>query len=67
MRYGLQGGGWLFERVMPSMVINASDLGSACVGLAIGRGWSERTSEGWIGNGKLRQLAEQYKQDIYRK
>jgi hypothetical protein len=65
MRYGLVGGGWLFERIMPSMVISASDLGAACVGLASGRcGWDKRTLEGWIANGKLREIAELYKKDM---
>lgn len=43
-------------------MIHASDLGAACVGLATGKFcWNERNPEGWIGNGKLRQMAEEYK------
>ena len=62
MRYHSQGDGRLLEKVLPSTMIHASGLGAACVGLATGKfGWNERNPEGWIGNGKLRQMSEEYK------
>ncbi|WWC92742.1 uncharacterized protein L201_007701 [Kwoniella dendrophila CBS 6074] len=52
--------GTIFNPIWPSMVINASDLGRACVGLAEGKGWDQRDPEGVINNPKLRQMAQDW-------
>jgi hypothetical protein len=53
----------VFGFIKPDLVIDSSDLGTACVELAAGsRGWDKRDAEGWIANPTLRQMAKEYSQ-----
>ncbi|WVQ79347.1 hypothetical protein IAT38_001444 [Cryptococcus sp. DSM 104549] len=45
-----------FKQVAPSMVIESSDLGMACVDLSVGKGWDLRDEEGVINNAKLKSM-----------
>ncbi|WWC73763.1 uncharacterized protein I206_107735 [Kwoniella pini CBS 10737] len=57
---GFRAMGAIFRPIMPSMIIDSSDLGIACVGLAQGKGWDQRDAEGVINNPKLRQMAQDW-------
>ncbi|WRT69635.1 uncharacterized protein IL334_006624 [Kwoniella shivajii] len=52
--------GSVFGVVMPSMIIPASELAVACVGLAQGKGWDQRDHQGVIENATLRQMAQDW-------
>ena len=59
-RYGLTTLGAILDKIYPSLVIDAADLGRVSVEVALGRkGWNERTMEGWIGNSQLRKYAKE--------
>lgn len=62
MQYVWPVAGWATEKLYPSMAIRAADLGSVCVEIATGtKGWDRKTSEGWIDNKVLKQIAVELK------
>ncbi|WVF68454.1 hypothetical protein IAT40_003220 [Kwoniella sp. CBS 6097] len=59
---GLRWSSAVLHPLLPRYVIDASDLGKASVGLAVGQGWDKKDSEGVIMNLELREMAKAFSQ-----